>query len=254
MLDTALLLNSLDMVPVVIPPGQKGPRDTGWQNRRYTADELPDHFRRGENVGVLLGKASGIIAFDCDTDQAKADLLDLFDGNMPITPEWESKRGGQLLFAWDDRLSAIDKAVTHWREVEVRLGCKAAQSVLPPSTTDGFTRKWIRSLADCPPAKLPDSVIAKLLAGEPSTQSATQSAHTVNRIEDDFSRHPNWQFLVDAGWQQCGQHFTRPGKSDGTSASIEKISQDGIPLLHVFTSHGQPSGLSARNARPSCLS
>ena len=34
MLDTALLLNSLGLVPVVIPAGQKGPRGVAWQDRR----------------------------------------------------------------------------------------------------------------------------------------------------------------------------------------------------------------------------
>ena len=53
-----------------------------------------------------------------------------------------------------------------WKEVEVRLGAggKAAQSVVPPSTTDGFAREWIVPLsADSLPAKLPESVIQKLL-------------------------------------------------------------------------------------------
>ena len=45
----------------------------------------------------LLGAASGVMAFDCDTAQARIDLEELFDGFIPVTPEWELKRGGQLL-------------------------------------------------------------------------------------------------------------------------------------------------------------
>ena len=33
---------------------------------------------------------------DCDTPQAKADLLELFDGDLPTTPAWKSKRGGNF--------------------------------------------------------------------------------------------------------------------------------------------------------------
>ena len=119
---------------------------------------------------------------------------------------------------------------------------RQAQSVLPPSTTDGFTRKWIRSLADYPLPKLPESVIRKLLAANEKPKSASQpTSQPKNRIEDDFSRHPNWAFMEDAGWKRDGQHFTRPGKTtDGISASIEKTSQDGVPLLRVFTLNGQP--------------
>ena len=75
-----------------------------------TDNELRGRFLNGENVGVLLGAASGVMAFDCDTAQARIDLEELFDGFIPVTPEWESKRGGQLLFAYDGRLDAIDKA------------------------------------------------------------------------------------------------------------------------------------------------
>ena len=95
-------------------------------------------------------------------------------------------------------------------------------------------------------AKLPESVIRKLLAANEKPKSASQptsqpTSQPKNRIEDDFSRHPNWAFMEDAGWKRDGQHFTRPGKTtDGISASIEKTSQDGVPLLRVFTLNGQP--------------
>lgn len=165
-LDTALQLNSLGMVPVIIPPNQKGPKGQAWQNRRYTDEELHTQFCKNENVGVLLGPPSGVVALDCDNPQAQEDLLELFDGHIPLTPHWISKHGGQHLFQHDDRLESIGKAVTHWKKVEVRLGAngKAAQSLLPPSTTDGFKREWIIPLStDSLPAKLPESVIQKLI-------------------------------------------------------------------------------------------
>ena len=56
-LDTALLFNSLGMVPVLIYEGQKRPIGEAWQNQRYTDDELRERFTNNPklNVGLLLG-------------------------------------------------------------------------------------------------------------------------------------------------------------------------------------------------------
>jgi hypothetical protein len=137
------------MVPVVVPPNEKGPKEAGWQNKRYTVEELPAKFN-GKNIGLLLGPESGVIAIDIDSKQAQDDLRKLFDGvDIPTTPTWRSKRGGQSLFKWDDRFDAIDKSKFKWNEVEVRLGAggKAAQSLVPPSITDEVIRDWIVPLS-----------------------------------------------------------------------------------------------------------
>jgi len=156
-LDTALLLNSMGMVPVFIPPGKKAPIGKAWPKKRHSDDELRKRFGNNSemNLGVLLGPESKVIAIDRDSPEAVADLAELFDGEIPPTPGWVSKRGGQDLFAWEDRLAALGVAVFKWKSLEIRIGAggKAAQSVVPPSTTDGFTRNWTKPLAsDFPPS------------------------------------------------------------------------------------------------------
>ena len=60
------------------------------------------------------------------------------------------------------------------------------------------------------------------------------------RIEDDFNHRSDWHFLEQCRWKRDGDHFTRPNKASGISASVEKKSKDGVPLLRVFTSNGAP--------------
>lgn len=50
---------------VPIPPRQKSPRLSGWQNLRLTEDELELYLTRDSNVGILLGAPSGGL---CDVD------------------------------------------------------------------------------------------------------------------------------------------------------------------------------------------
>lgn len=59
------------------------------------------------------------------------------------------------------------------------------------------------------------------------------------------------EILIDAGWtpdggttwKGCrGEHFTRPGKDAGTSATLFEMKTESgtVPLFHVFTSNGAP--------------
>ncbi len=243
-LNSALLLNSLGMIPVPIPPGKKAPTGKAWQNKRYSDDELRERFANNPamNVGLLLGPDSGVIALDRDSSQAAADFVELFDGEIPSTPGWVSKRGGQDLFAWDERLQALNAAVVVWKEVEVRIGAggKAAQSVIPPSTTDGFTREWTKPLsADFLPAKLPESVFQKLLALVEKPK-VTERSKTKHQVDEDFCRRSDWKFLEAHDWKLDGDYPTRPGKEKGASASF-CTAEDGTQLLHVFSRMPSPS-------------
>jgi hypothetical protein len=107
---------------------------------------------------VVLGPASGVIDLEGDGPNSEADKAELFaDCEKPKTPSYASRRGCHELYAWDDRLAVIGKAKLNWKSVEVRLGTgnKAAQSLIPPSQSDGFTRQWINDLST-PLAPLPD--------------------------------------------------------------------------------------------------
>ena len=165
--DTALNLFDLGFRPVIIEPNGKVPTDTGWPTKTYDRAELAARFENNPalNVGIVLGD---VIDVECDSETAEAECAELFeDCPIDVTPSWQSRRGPpHRLFASDPRLSKIGKAVLKYKTVEIRIGGdKGAQSVLPPSITDGFERKWVNELSsECMPPPLPELVIERLLA------------------------------------------------------------------------------------------
>src|SRR5688572_22757266 len=64
---TAYIESGWAVVP--IPPGEKGPRFRNWQNRRFG----PSEFKSDDNIGVVLGTASGdLVDVDLDCPEAVA--------------------------------------------------------------------------------------------------------------------------------------------------------------------------------------
>jgi hypothetical protein len=79
------------------------------------------------------------------------------------TPTWNSSRGQHRLYRWEPWMP--DKAVVRVGLLEIRIGGRAAQSVLPPSIhPDGQPYEWTTSPAEVPIASFP----AQLLAGVPA--------------------------------------------------------------------------------------
>jgi len=69
--NTILLYLARGWKVVPIPKGTKAPLLPRWQELRLTADELPQHFNNGQNVGVLLGEPSkGLTDLDLDCPEA----------------------------------------------------------------------------------------------------------------------------------------------------------------------------------------
>jgi hypothetical protein len=148
--------------------GSKKPYAPGWPAKRYTVREINQEFRAHDgrlNVGVILGPRSKLVDLEYDSAAGEQDLLDLFDGDVPVTPTWQSRRSPHRLFSWHPDLAEIGKASIKFGGLEVRLGanCKGAQSLLPPSIADGNMRKWQVSLGECYPAPLPNYVVKRLL-------------------------------------------------------------------------------------------
>jgi hypothetical protein len=192
-LDAALELLDRGRLITLCPPLRRNPigenwtgRYVGkdWPNKRWTPDEVREAFEvRGNcNVGLLLGPQSKVIDIEIDGVGGDGVLTELFDGDMPIAPTYESRRGPHRLFRWDDRLATLPSWFNYPNDggpVEVRLGSKkGAQSLLPPSITldnDGElgNRSWQVGLDDCDPPPLPTSVIRKLL----DTKKKARSTH-----------------------------------------------------------------------------
>jgi Bifunctional DNA primase/polymerase, N-terminal len=146
----------------------KAPYYWGWQHRRFVPSEIERLFAANPNlnVGVILGPASNLIDIECDSDKAEENIQSLFDGNIPITATYQSKRGLHRLFQWDSRLSELGKAAFTSGGIDFRLGFNAAQSLLPPSITDGFQRQWIHDIRDYPALRLPETVLKKIVGAK----------------------------------------------------------------------------------------
>jgi hypothetical protein len=142
--------------------GEKRPVGAAWQTRG-TGDlaEVARWLRSGSNVGLLLGPESGVIDVEYDEPAGRDELarLGLLDAH---TPTWRSARGEHRLFRWHPDLPAT--AVRRAGALELRLGGRAAQSVLPPSRhPTGAPYAWTVRPADAPVAELPAAVIEELL-------------------------------------------------------------------------------------------
>ncbi|MFO0789933.1 MAG: bifunctional DNA primase/polymerase [Pirellulales bacterium] len=137
-----------------------------WPKKVYKKAEINREFKKQPNLnlGLVLGPRSYI---DIEVDRAGGNeaILDLFDGDVPVTPTWDSKRGPHRLFCWHPDLDQIGKADFKMGPLEIRIGAngKGAQSLLPPSMTEDITRSWKVPIWECPPAPLADAVIDRLL-------------------------------------------------------------------------------------------
>jgi hypothetical protein len=139
---------------------EKRPVGAAWQTRSTgSPEDVAAWLRAGANVGLLLGPASGVVDVEFD-DLAGLEQLAAFGILDLRTPAWRSARGEHRLFRWEPWMPA--SAVVHFDDLEIRLGGRAAQSVLPPSRhPDGTVYEWIVSPQEVAVAAFP----AQLLAG-----------------------------------------------------------------------------------------
>lgn len=152
----------------------KHPRISKWQEKASINEEqLIEWFEKWpeSNVGVQLGRRSGIIDIETDSPEEEAELVRLFGGEPPATCNFAADRGKHWLFQWREDLPTGSGAVIYIGKLGVRVGNneKGAQSVFPPSLhRSGKVYRWLVSPGDVPPAPLPDRVVAKLwnMSGE----------------------------------------------------------------------------------------
>lgn len=145
---------------VRVAHNQKRPLGTAWQHRATTNPaDVARWLAAGDNVGLLLGPESGVVDVEYDDEAGRDQLSDFGVLDLP-TPTWQSARGEHRLFLWEPWMPQSAVVKTGW--LELRIGGRAAQSVLPPSRhPDGVAYEWITSPADVAIAGFP----AQLLAG-----------------------------------------------------------------------------------------
>jgi len=150
----ALLGYGAKIVPV--HRGGKAPIGVGWQHRATDDERSIARWIAAGNVGICLGHG-GLIDIEYDDHPAYESWLDMetADGRSFAeieTPVWESHRGRHHLFrlAGDLPPAAVRKTSGG---VELRLGGKAAQSVLPPSIhPTGLAYRWLARPSEVAPA------------------------------------------------------------------------------------------------------
>jgi len=146
---------------VRVAPGEKRPAGGGgWQRQSTDSVFNVTAWRRdGFNVGLLLGPESGVVDVEFDEPEGREQLSAF--GILDLrTPTWRSSRGEHRLFRWEPWMP--QKAVIHAGDLEIRLGGRSAQSVLPPSVhPSGVVYQWIVRPSEAPTAPFP----AQLLAG-----------------------------------------------------------------------------------------
>jgi len=143
--------------------GEKRPLGAAWQTKATNDLEVvAGWLERGRsNVGLLLGPASGVVDVEFDVPGGREQLAAF--GILDIsTPTWRSARGEHRLFRWEPWMP--EAACVKAEDIEIRLGGRAAQSVLPPSRhPTGVDYEWIVRPGDVPVAAFP----AQLLRGVP---------------------------------------------------------------------------------------
>lgn len=142
---------------------EKRPLGAGWQDKATTdADTVAGWLRSGSGVGLLLGPASGLVDVEFD-EPAGREALERLGVLDILTPTWRSARGEHRLFRWEPALPPV--AFLHAGPVEVRIGGRAAQSVLPPSRhPSGIRYEWTVPPTEVPVATLPPAILDEVLA------------------------------------------------------------------------------------------
>ncbi len=204
-LDAALRYAEAGWRVVPLHARDKRPHPKAWQ-KAATCDEevITDWWDRwpDANLGVALGRDSGIIDIECDSPAAEKLYIELWGGNPPVTPTYEGSRGKHRLFKWSVDLPHADKAVfkiglENALEFRTGNGDLGAQSVFPPSIhPTGAVYTWLVSPDECDIAELDAEFFARL--------SVYTSEGTLEAPAEGYSRKPKEH------WEKIAQ-----GVSDG---------------------------------------
>jgi hypothetical protein len=152
-LEAAILYHSYGWMPIPIPKGSKNPNRKGWQNERWSRDDLPHRFNNGQNAGLLLGEPSGGLV-DVDLDCPKA--LAIADEILPATGMISGRAASPRSHRWykcnplTGTVKLIDPSLanTDERAMIVEFRSTGGQTVVPPSLhPSGELYQWYGDLS-----------------------------------------------------------------------------------------------------------
>lgn len=219
----------------------KHPWVSGWVDRASADRGAVALFWKSKplaNIGVVMGEASGLVDIETDPRNGGDDSwLELIDelGPLPHTLSFRSGGGGiHRLFKWPEGRSLRKRG--GWRKgVDVLAGDNAF-AVMPPSRhRSGRVYEWLNT-ADETAAELPEAwvVALEMRGGEkPAGETGAGALTTDALLASAGSDKPGDQYsllgdhatlLTRHGWEHdhtdgVNEHWTRPGKTGGTSAT-----------------------------------
>lgn len=246
---------------IPIGPGQKHPPIPAWQKAATTNPDTINAWWTGLYRGHGIGIATGyddLFVIDLDTHGTVNGLqtwIDLCDQHPNLDIETVvaiTGSGGLHLYMRAPHGVQIRNDASRRLGPGIDIRGIGGQVLAPPTIhPNGTAYRWNEN---CDPWTVPiataPNILIELLTTEHAAPMRTvTSASTRNNltstIDDEtpmhwFNRTITWdRLLTDAGWHldhtdRTGeQHWTRPGKNGGTSATV---GYQGTDALHIFTS------------------
>jgi len=134
-----------------------GSQRTNTNRLRIEADDIPQHFTDGDNVGLLLGEPSGwLVDVDLDCEEA----IELAEHYLPPTNAITGRDGSPRSHWW---YFATDCKTARFRDAKLTNGA---------ATTVELRSTGLQTLVG--PSRHPTGAIYELLQGEPATVSADE--------------------------------------------------------------------------------
>lgn len=152
--------------------------------QKFTIDTIPPLRHMDNALGMLCGKPNGIFALDIDEPSALDDLLQICGKEMsdlpPDLPVQESPRGLHLIFAYDERLDAVNGrscVIRDHKELPIDTRTTTNFIYVAPSSYKDADVDWHYHWRDDyfpykdgrQPPKMPDWLFDQLIKGDEKT-------------------------------------------------------------------------------------
>lgn len=213
LLDAARAYLRRKWMPVYVPPRTKRPVEKDWQNQRLTEADLPAHFDRPGNIGLILGEPSGGLV-DVDLDCPEA--LELADQYLPPTPSMTGRKSTPRSHRWyiSDVPATKQFHDPKTRAMIVELRSTGGQTLVGPSIHDsGEPYDYLEGEpVHVPPAMLEacvkalyEAVVRQRYGETPQTIPAPQAPSRQVAIPEDLLERRASAYLLSMSPAVSGQ-------------------------------------------------
>ncbi len=242
--------NGWRVIPI-IPAGKRPPMHS-WQTIATTDTNTIHQWWLGQyadhGIGIATGQESGVFVLDVDVSEGKTGdetlhELEQTHGPLPDTATVLTGSGGVHYYFQHPEGIEIRNDAGRKLGPGLDIRGEGGQVVAPPSVhQSGNPYAWVGG-EPAPVAPAPEWLIELITAQpEPTHQPVTRVSSNADEdsVAARYNQRTTWAELLTAdGWtldhtDRTGeQHWTRPGKDEGTSATVGWNGQD---MMRVFTS------------------